>query len=117
MALATDRQGPVGKQAFAVARNDDLIRPCEQSEAIRLGLRICGFSLDCFAVARNDAVSASEARFLQRFVTFQGLAARKISARFRRSKFAELGPPGSARDSRRSRRAPPAPVGNPRFAP
>jgi hypothetical protein len=66
-------------------------------------------SLDCFAVARNDAVSGSGARFLPRFVIFQGLAARKISARFRRgrirrTRFRPARPeiPG-ARDGRRQR--------------
>jgi hypothetical protein len=85
MALATDRQGPVRKQAFY---------------HIRLGRRISGFvwivwiaslslamttsSIPIFTDDRRLSVSGSGARFLPRFSTFQGLAARKTSARFRR---------------------------------
>jgi len=115
LALATEHQGPVRKQAFAVARNDDLIRPCEQSEAIRLGLRICGLvwiaslSLAMTTSSIRVSVSGSGARFLPRFVTFQGLAARKIFRtvslrQIRRTRFRPARPeiPG-ARDGRRQR--------------
>jgi hypothetical protein len=63
------------------------------------------------------SVSGSGARFLPRFAILQGLAARKISAGFRRGEFAEL---GSARLGPKfpafATGAASAPVGNPSFA-
>ena len=63
----------------------------------RLGLRICGLvwiaslSLAMTTSSIRLSVGRSGAKFLPRFVTFQGLAAGKTSERFRRGKFAELG--------------------------
>src|SRR5271154_534364 len=81
------RLRPIAK---GLSENKRSIRHCEQSETIRLGRRICGSvwiaslslamtisSIPLFTDDCRLSVSGSGARFLPRFVTFQGLAARK----------------------------------------